>query len=188
MIGRLRSEFIEEFSRGAAVLIELDMSAGEHLACGDIHELVRVLPILVAKEDALPPLGRKFALPLVFRNERVCGAAKWVEEGRVNLALLAKEGLVWCSALETLGRAAAHDVGGCLHGVSPEGLGQARLDEHGNRLVDEGLVDALSHAVLLRSVGRRSLVENALLAELGLKCLARVLAAVVRAQELDKVG
>ncbi len=123
IISRLRSEFIEEFSRGTAILIKLDMSAGEHLACGDVHEPVHLLSILIAKEDALPPLGCEFALPLVFGNECIRKAAKQVEEGDINLALLAEECLVWCFALEALGGAAADDVGSCLHGVDLKGLG-----------------------------------------------------------------
>ena len=99
------------------------MSAGEHLTSGNVHELVRLLPILVAKEDALPPLGRKFAVPFVFWNERIGRASERVEEGGVDLALFTEEGLVWCSTLESLSRATADDIRSCLHSVDPEGLG-----------------------------------------------------------------
>ena len=65
---------------------------------------------------------------------------------------------------------------------------QPRLLQHGDGLVQESPVEALSNAVLLGRVGQRVLMHDALVLEKGVQLVGCVLPAIVRTQRLDGVA
>ena len=105
----------------------------------------------------------------------------------------AQVGHIWHAAKEQLprrlvlashGRAVAQQVGG-EHRLAPQSHGQASVGQHAACLLQQGAVESLRLAVLLRSVGHGGLRLDALGLEVGVDGAVDVLAAVVGAHGLD---
>ena len=104
-----------------------------------------------------------------------------------DIGFVAVEQFIW-HLLSAFVRGKVPDVVGGAQGFSPQVLGRAGLDEHGPGAVQQGPVEALCLAVLLRRVGHCQVVLNAVGLEVVGQFVVDVLAAVVAAHGAQPVA